>query len=221
MSKPILKIDKSKNNEFQFDVSVDGTSATIDNVKLCLKKQAYQLSFPGDYKEGTATVKVSSDYNDILDGVDNFELQVFIKDRFFVPLEGDVQIESPVSVSAGVKQNKVEKISIKANLDDTEKVSVSASKDEKKELTKEALRYLFRCVKVSSFDNLVNFVLDEYGKYASKYSNDTVSKNMYLGVCGRSFEGFLNGEDKVSQNKEKVGLLVKEGIDLITQIIDS
>lgn len=105
-----LELRGDETNVFEFSLSMIGAEKDISSARLSFMSGDRIVSYPCDYegdrKEGVLLVKVGT-VDESFKSFDNYKLEVFMDDHYFVPLQGKLDIELPVKITSSVR--KVEK----------------------------------------------------------------------------------------------------------------
>lgn len=99
----IIKFMKGLDNLLEFEISISGTDSPIEDARLfCIKKSGLMLGYkPVEVKDNFVKFNVK-DIENIIKVNEEFgvNLEVFIKDRRFVPFECKGILIEPVKVEA-------------------------------------------------------------------------------------------------------------------------
>lgn len=107
-----LKLDE--NNELVFEVNIQGTDAADAKpvIRYIIEDKKLSYTFLGNIKNGNVNVDVPILTDTIKEGVYSSKLEVIIGDRYFVPLETNVEFKKSLTVTAeSVVVNKKQVIS--------------------------------------------------------------------------------------------------------------
>lgn len=107
-----LKLDE--NNELVFEVNIQGTDAADAKpvIRYLIEDKQVSYTFLGTAKNGSVNVDVPILTDTIQEGVYSSRLEVIIGDRYFVPLETNVEFKKSLTVTAeSVVVNKKQVIS--------------------------------------------------------------------------------------------------------------
>jgi len=107
-----LKLDE--NNELVFEVNIQGTDAADAKpvIRYIIEDKKLSYTFLGNIKNGNVNVDVTILTDTIKEGVYSSKLEVIIGDRYFVPLETNVEFKKSLTVTAeSVVVNKKQVIS--------------------------------------------------------------------------------------------------------------
>lgn len=107
-----LKLDE--NNELVFEVNIQGTDAADAKpvIRYIIEDKKLSYTFLGNIKNGNVNVDVPILTDTIKEGIYSSKLEVIIGDRYFVPLETNVEFKKSLTVTAeSVVVNKKQVIS--------------------------------------------------------------------------------------------------------------
>lgn len=101
----MYKLLKDKNNEFQCEIKLEGTSAKDAKVRLFLEADGCEYSFTGQIKDGECTVPLGKlkRYGNLLES-GKIRLEIIADDTLFTPYESEYQLEQEKKVTVEVKQ---------------------------------------------------------------------------------------------------------------------
>ena len=95
-----LKLDE--NNELVFEVNVQGTDAgdALPQIRYIIENKDMSLVFNASVKNNNVTIDVPILQDCLKEGVYDSKLEVIIGDRYFVPLQTNVEFKKSLKVTA-------------------------------------------------------------------------------------------------------------------------
>ena len=101
----MYKLLKDKNNEFQCEIMLEGTSAKDAKARLFLEADGCEYMFNGQISDGKCTIPMGKlkKYANLLEN-GKIRLEIIADDTLFVPYENNYQLEQEKKVTVEVKQ---------------------------------------------------------------------------------------------------------------------
>jgi hypothetical protein len=101
----MYKLLKDKNNDFQCEIKLEGTSAKDAKVRLFLEADGCEYVFTGNINEGKCSIPLGrlKKYNNLLES-GKIRLEIIAEDTVFTPYESDYQLEEEKKVTVEVIQ---------------------------------------------------------------------------------------------------------------------
>jgi len=103
----MYKLLKDKNNEFQCEIKLEGTSAKNAKVRLFLEAEGCEYSFKGNIEDNKCTVPMGKlkKFENLLES-GKIRLEVVADDTLFVPYENTYELEQEKKVTVEVIQSQ-------------------------------------------------------------------------------------------------------------------
>ena len=101
----MYKLLKDKNNDFQCEIKLEGTSAKDAKVRLFLEADGCEYVFSGNINEGKCSIPLGKlkKYNNLLE-TGKIRLEIIAEDTVFTPYENNYQLEEEKRVTVEVIQ---------------------------------------------------------------------------------------------------------------------
>lgn len=97
----VIQIKSGVVSQLRFQVDVEGTDTPVKEVRLSVITESVRISYRGALNESVAVFGTRGLENFVKPGHPyDFDLEVFIGNQHFVPLQGKIQVIEEVSVNA-------------------------------------------------------------------------------------------------------------------------
>ena len=115
----ILKLKAEEKNNLTFEVYIQGSTEPVTEIRFTLVGDDSMKSYPCVVNEKNVTVNINDLTGDEL--FENFKLEIFINNKYFSPVEGQLQIEKALKVTSS--SMKVENSEPEITIESKNKVS--------------------------------------------------------------------------------------------------